>query len=141
MSLSVRADFVLSPAMAWRHSSVVYFDWQALISPLVDVGGGIGSLEMAFTRAYPTSTLQYIIVDIPDTIKASRARVSFVAGDFLAPTLDATRIPRGGSTYLCRHVLRDWTDDRGRKTQVQLLELVLVPDQYLCMLETPDSAG
>ncbi|KAI0324082.1 S-adenosyl-L-methionine-dependent methyltransferase [Cubamyces sp. BRFM 1775] len=98
------------------------FNWQALISPLVDVGGGIGSLEMALTKAYPTSTLQFIIVDIPDTIKAARAawasqspdvqgRVTFVAGDFLAPTLDATRIPRGEPTYLIRHVLHDWTDE------------------------------
>ncbi|KAH9896815.1 S-adenosyl-L-methionine-dependent methyltransferase [Cubamyces lactineus] len=101
----------------------VDFNWQALSSPLVDVGGGIGSLEMALTRAYPSSTLQYIIVDIPDTIKAARAiwesqppnirqSVSFVAGDFLAQTLDATGLPRGESTYLIRHVLHDWTDEQ-----------------------------
>ncbi|KAI0659135.1 S-adenosyl-L-methionine-dependent methyltransferase [Cubamyces menziesii] len=92
---------------------IVDFNWQALVSPLVDVGGGIGSLEMALTRAYPSSALQYIIVDIPDTIKAARAirqSVSFVAGDFLAPTLEATQLPRGEPTYLIRHVLHDWTD-------------------------------
>ncbi|EKM48202.1 uncharacterized protein PHACADRAFT_214909 [Phanerochaete carnosa HHB-10118-sp] len=41
----------------------------------------------------------------------AQTRVSFAAGDFLAPTLDATGLPRGQPTYLIRHVLHDWTDD------------------------------
>ena len=40
----------------------------------------------------------------------AQARVSFVAGDFLAPTLAATQLPLGQQTYLIRHVLHDWTD-------------------------------
>lgn len=43
---------------------------------------------------------------------SSRERVTFVEGDFLAPTLEATRIPCGQPTYLLRHVLHDWTDDQ-----------------------------
>ena len=40
----------------------------------------------------------------------AQARISFVAGDFLAPTLAATQLPLGQQTYLIRHVLHDWTD-------------------------------
>jgi hypothetical protein len=38
--------------------------------------------------------------------------VSFVSGNFLAPTLEETCIPKGKPTYLIRHVLHDWTDDQ-----------------------------
>lgn len=40
------------------------------------------------------------------------SHVSFTSGDFLAPTLEETRIPQGHPTYLIRHVLHDWTDDQ-----------------------------
>jgi hypothetical protein len=43
--------------------------------------------------------------------------VSFVPGNFLAPTLRETRIPQGQPTYLIRHVLHDWTD-------VQVVEIL-----------------
>lgn len=42
----------------------------------------------------------------------AQARVSFVAGDFLAPTVEETGIPRAQPTYLIRHVLHDWTDEQ-----------------------------
>lgn len=42
----------------------------------------------------------------------AQARVSFVAGDFLAPTVEETGIPRTQPTYLIRHVLHDWTDEQ-----------------------------
>ncbi|CDO74764.1 hypothetical protein BN946_scf185001.g12 [Trametes cinnabarina] len=101
---------------------VTDFDWRALQSPLVDLGGGIGTLEMALTEAYPESTLNFIIVDIAETVRnalsiwktqpsEARNRVCYVAGDFLASTLEGTRIPYGQPTYLIRHVLHDWADD------------------------------
>ena len=46
----------------------VDFDWQALESPVVDVGGGIGSLEMALTKAYPNTGPNFVIFDIQKTI-------------------------------------------------------------------------
>lgn len=39
-------------------------------------------------------------------------QVSFVPGNFLAPTLEETKLPQGKPTYLIRHVLHDWTDDQ-----------------------------
>ncbi|KAL7284225.1 hypothetical protein ACG7TL_001507 [Trametes sanguinea] len=101
---------------------VTDFDWRSLQSPLVDLGGGIGTLEMALTKAYPQSPLNFIIVDIAETVKnalavwenqpsEARNKVCYVAGDFLASTLEATHIPCGQPTYLIRHVLHDWADD------------------------------
>ncbi|KAJ2974320.1 hypothetical protein NUW54_g11911 [Trametes sanguinea] len=52
---------------------VTDFDWRALQSPLVDLGGGIGTLEMALTKAYPQSPLNFIIVDIAETVKNALA--------------------------------------------------------------------
>ncbi|KAI0635107.1 S-adenosyl-L-methionine-dependent methyltransferase [Trametes polyzona] len=99
------------------------FDWAGLQSPVVDVGGGIGALELALVRAYPDSTVNFVVVDLAETLKNARTvwetqsedarrRVSFVAGDFLAPTLEGTRLPCGQPTYLIRHVLHDWTDEQ-----------------------------
>jgi len=101
---------------------VADFDWCALDGPVVDIGGGIGSLEMAVTKTYPDTAPPFIIFDIPETSAdarkawssqpaAAQARISFAAGDFLAPTLEGTGLPRGQPTYLIRHVLHDWTDD------------------------------
>ncbi|KAI8970543.1 S-adenosyl-L-methionine-dependent methyltransferase [Trametes punicea] len=101
---------------------VTDFEWHSVQSPLVDLGGGIGTLEMALTEAYPESALHFIIVDIAETVKNAatvwenqpphaRRRISFVAGDFLAGTLEDTHIPCGQPTYLMRHILHDWADD------------------------------
>ena len=126
----------------WLTRSVADFNWPALASPVVDVGGGIGALEMALMKAYPETAPEFVIFDIPQTSAnakkvrgpcpwppeacrspgtlqiwasqpaAAQERVSFVAGDFLAPTLPETNIPCGRPTYLIRHVLHDWTDDQ-----------------------------
>lgn len=42
---------------------------------------------------------------------SAQSQVTFVPGNFLAPTLEETKIPQGKPTYLIRHVLHDWTDD------------------------------
>ncbi|EKM53028.1 uncharacterized protein PHACADRAFT_259202 [Phanerochaete carnosa HHB-10118-sp] len=101
---------------------VTDFDWCALDGPVVDVGGGIGSLEMTVMKTFPDTAPPFIIFDIAETSAdarkawsaqppAAQARVSFAAGDFLASTLEGTGLPRGQPTYLIRHVLHDWTDD------------------------------
>ncbi|KAI0823437.1 S-adenosyl-L-methionine-dependent methyltransferase [Trametes gibbosa] len=126
------------PSNAWRadrmglamkqvhqmaNGNVVHdFDWPSLPSPVIDIGGGIGTLELALLKVYPESTTRFTVVDLAETIKSaetvwktqsasSRARVTFTEGDFLAPTLDATRLPCGQPTYMLRHVLHDWTDE------------------------------
>ncbi|OJT07762.1 O-demethylpuromycin-O-methyltransferase [Trametes pubescens] len=99
------------------------FQWSALQSPVVDVGGGIGALELALVRAHPNSAVSFVVFDIAETLghaqtvweaqpHDARRRVSFVAGNFLAPTLAETRLPCGQPTYLIRHVLHDWTDEQ-----------------------------
>ncbi|KAG5636306.1 hypothetical protein H0H81_008477 [Sphagnurus paluster] len=102
---------------------VTDYAWNQLTTPIVDVGGGIGSLEMALLKEEQNGPLEFIIFDIPTTIAnakktwmtqpvAASSRVSFAPGNFLASTLDETCIPRGQPTYLIRHVLHDWTDDQ-----------------------------
>ncbi|KAG6907938.1 hypothetical protein DXG01_006796 [Tephrocybe rancida] len=99
------------------------YPWNQLVSPIVDVGGGIGSLEIVLLKQEENSALNFRIFDIPTTIEnakktwaaqpeSSSARISFTAGNFLAPSLEETCIPRGLPTYLIRHVLHDWTDDQ-----------------------------
>ncbi|KAH9852108.1 S-adenosyl-L-methionine-dependent methyltransferase [Lenzites betulinus] len=101
---------------------VTDFDWPSLPSPVIDVGGGIGTLELAILKLYPEAPVRFIVVDLAETCKSaetvwktqpasSRSRVTFMEGDFFAPTLEATRLPCGQPTYLLRHVLHDWTDD------------------------------
>ncbi|THH29959.1 hypothetical protein EUX98_g4226 [Antrodiella citrinella] len=99
------------------------FPWATLASPVVDVGGGIGSLELALTKTGTNGNVNFTIFDIPETIAnaqktwaaqptTAQAQISFVPGNFLAPTLEETKLPQGQPTYLIRHVLHDWTDDQ-----------------------------
>ena len=54
-----------------------------------------------------------------------QGRVSFVPGDFLAPTLDETGIPKGMPTYLIRHVLHDWEEEEVIKILRNVREAML----------------
>ncbi|KAG6811266.1 hypothetical protein H0H92_008259 [Tricholoma furcatifolium] len=106
------------------NGNVVFdYPWNQLASPVVDVGGGIGSLELALLKREENAALNFTIFDIPATIENAKktwanqsqsasSRVGFASGNFLAATLDETCIPRGMPTYLIRHVLHDWTDDQ-----------------------------
>lgn len=38
------------------------------------------------------------------------SQVTFVGGDFMAATLEETKIPQNHTTYMIAHVLHDWTD-------------------------------
>ena len=42
---------------------------------------------------------------------SAQARVSFVGGDFLAGTLEDSKLPSGHSSYIIRNALHNWTDD------------------------------
>ncbi|EPQ59774.1 S-adenosyl-L-methionine-dependent methyltransferase [Gloeophyllum trabeum ATCC 11539] len=98
------------------------YPWSTLTSPIIDVGGGIGSLELALLEDQRNIHLKFVIFDIPNTTENAAklwstqstsmlSRVSFMAGDFLAPIPSDTNIPKGQPTYVVRHVLHDWTDD------------------------------
>ncbi|GJF00455.1 hypothetical protein PsYK624_167430 [Phanerochaete sordida] len=111
----------LEPEHAWRgkrmgqamkqlhHAAnrnvITGFDWQGLASPIVDVGGGIGTLEMMLAREYPLSEFSSVLFDLQGTIanakeawkpllSTTRAQVDFVAGSFLSSEPDQTGIPR-----------------------------------------------
>ncbi|GLB43619.1 putative O-methyltransferase [Lyophyllum shimeji] len=118
------------------------YPWNKLISPIIDIGGGIGSLELALLKDEQNAELRFTIFDIPKTIENAKktwmaqpepasSRVSFTPGDFLASDLDETRIPRGQPTYLIRHVLHDWTDD-------QVLNILRNVRQAMCAAPGPD---
>ncbi|KAF8516485.1 S-adenosyl-L-methionine-dependent methyltransferase [Gautieria morchelliformis] len=117
----------LGKAMLQLHTSMnghvsEDFPWHELNSPIVDVGGGIGSLEMSLVAHEKYSHLEFLIVDLPKTIAAGKniwtarlpemlKRVSFVPGNFMASTFEESNIPEGKPTYVIRHVLHDWKDD------------------------------
>ncbi|XP_006459129.1 hypothetical protein AGABI2DRAFT_134649 [Agaricus bisporus var. bisporus H97] len=97
------------------------YDWSALESPIIDVGGGIGSLEMIILRNLPQERFQFVVFDKPGTVEQGKKvwqglsvpetfSVSFQAGDFMATTFEETSIPAGKSTYIIRHVLHNWSD-------------------------------
>ncbi len=82
-------------------------------STVVDVGGGHGRLLTEVLTAYPT--LKGILFDQPSVVDAARpvlepsavgARCQVVGGDFF------TGVPAGGDTYLLKHIIHDWDDER-----------------------------
>lgn len=81
--------------------------------PVVDVGGGDGSLLAEFLLRHPGR--RGVLLDLPDTVARARTtlekagvadRAEVVAGDFFAGW------PRGGGLYVLCHVLHDWGDER-----------------------------
>lgn len=82
-------------------------------SRLVDVGGGNGSLLQAILGQWPH--MEGILFDLPPVIERAKAdlesqqsanRLSFVQGDFFS------EVPAGGDTYMLRHIIHDWDDDK-----------------------------
>lgn len=65
-----------------RHSlliSLTDYDWHALQSPIVDVGGGIGTLEMSLLEIERNRNLEFVVFDIPGTIEnAEKVRTHFM---------------------------------------------------------------
>ncbi|PSR77253.1 hypothetical protein PHLCEN_2v7988 [Hermanssonia centrifuga] len=130
--------WMASPEQAWRGQRVGKamqqlhtmangnvtrdYAWDTLETPVVDIGAGIGSLEMILLGQEHRG-LQFTLFDLRQTMenaeKAWKARypsklkqISFVGGDFLAESVEETNIPQGQPTYIIRHVLHDWTDEQ-----------------------------
>jgi hypothetical protein len=83
------------------------------LSTLVDVGGGNGSLLTTVLQRTPS--LQGILYDLPHVIERAKANLQAAglsarcrteAGSFF------NRVPAGGDTYLMRHIIHDWDDER-----------------------------
>jgi hypothetical protein len=83
---------------------------------LADLGGANGSLLTAVLQKYPH--LHGVLFDLPGVSERARAnleatgladRCHVAAGDFFEA------VPAGADTYLLRHILHDWDDDRATR--------------------------
>jgi hypothetical protein len=48
------------------------FPWNTLDSPIIDIGGGIGSIEMSLLKDPRNHSLKFTIFDIPKTIEHAK---------------------------------------------------------------------
>jgi tRNA A58 N-methylase Trm61 len=79
---------------------------------IIDVGGGQGKMIDAIVTRYNNSVTGTVF-DRPDVIAQAETnlshhkdRVKVISGDFFED------IPTGGDTYILKHVLHDWDDER-----------------------------
>jgi ubiquinone/menaquinone biosynthesis C-methylase UbiE len=98
--------------LPWAQAIVDAYDFSS-IGTLVDVGGGYGTLLGAILAAH--RRLRGVLYDLPHVIAGARPRLTAagvtdrcdaIAGDFFAA------VPDGGDSYLLKHILHDWDDDR-----------------------------
>ena len=57
--------------MIYRHQLADY-PWEGLPTPIVDIGSGIGTLEMGILKEKRSSHLDFILFDIPQTIENAK---------------------------------------------------------------------
>jgi len=77
MSLSLIDGFISTHA---RGGTCVDYQWNLLASPVIDVGGGVGSLELSLAKYERYNHLEFVIFDIPKTIaQAEKVFPSFSA--------------------------------------------------------------
>ena len=85
------------------------------IKVLADIGGGNGSKLTAILEAHPR--LHGILFDQPHVVERARAaiesaglsgRCAIEGGNFFED------VPDGADTYLMRHIIHDWDDDKSR---------------------------
>ncbi|KAI0712846.1 O-methyltransferase [Cerioporus squamosus] len=144
------------------------FPWDELPkdSVVVDVGGGIGSVSVTLSEAYPH--LRFVVEDRAPVVAVapkvflgflhaelfSAGRVSFHAQDFLEPHEPFT-VPGVGTVtqpdvFLLRAVLHNWPDENSREILVHLRRAagphtkLLVVDNllpYACLDESSDTSS
>jgi SAM-dependent methyltransferase len=79
---------------------------------IVDVGGGHGALLAAIAKKHPG--IHGIVFERPEVIDAARSfldaqglnQIETAGGDFFGP------LPGGADTYLMKHIIHDWDDER-----------------------------
>ncbi|HEV7301922.1 MAG TPA: methyltransferase [Tepidisphaeraceae bacterium] len=80
---------------------------------IVDVGGGHGSFLAGILKKWPS--LRGIVYDSPQVVAGAAPllasagltdRCTTAAGDFFQS------VPAGGNTYVMKHIIHDWYDDR-----------------------------
>lgn len=92
------------------------FDWTSLgKGKVVDVGGGIGHIDMAIAAAHPS--LSFLVQDLPANVEIGRTtlpkdlhdRISYEPHDFFQ------KQPDSADVYLLRFILHDWPDKGAAK--------------------------
>jgi hypothetical protein len=81
---------------------------------LVDVGGGDGSLMIGILKAYPR--LHGIVFDLPHAAEKARAKISATGLQTRCEAIDGDffkEVPARADAYILKHVIHDWSDDRG----------------------------
>ena len=103
---------------------------------LADVGGGNGSVLTSVLERHPK--LQGILFDLPAVVERARSKLDAaglesrcrtVAGDFF------TSVVAGADTYLMRHIIHDWDDDRSLKI-LGNIRRVIPSDGKLLVIES-----
>jgi len=113
------------------------YDFSGL-GTIVDVGGGHGSLLAGILQKHPS--LRGIVFDAPEVVAGTpeklRAagvadRCTTASGDFFASVVP------GGDTYIMKHIIHDWDDDKCRTILTHCRSVmkpgskILVVDQVL----------
>ena len=108
---------------------------------LVDVGGGDGTLLRAILAKHPG--LRGVIYDLEHVVARARehnagtpegTRITTAPGSFFES------VPKGGDTYLLKHILHDWDDERCLQI-LRNCRLVLPAKGRLVIIESVISPG
>jgi ubiquinone/menaquinone biosynthesis C-methylase UbiE len=103
---------------------------------LIDVGGGNGTTISAVLKAYPL--LRGILYDLPGVIERARntitaagltERCTLAGGNFFES------VPAGADTYMMRHIIHDWDDEKAL-TILRNVRRVIPPTGRLLVVES-----
>jgi SAM-dependent methyltransferase len=120
-------DFAMAQGQDTRIERLVKLAWRG-DETIVDVGGGNGSLLIAFLDGRPG--MRGIVFDLPETVRDESAfgdRIEFVAGSFFE------NVPQG-DVYLLATILHDW-DDTSATRILQTIRAAAAPDARLIILD------
>ncbi len=110
---------------------------------LVDVGGGLGQVLIAFKEKFPSIPGKLVVQDLPGVVESIvdlPAGIQAMPYDFFKP-----QPVKGARAYYLRAVLHDWPDkqslqilgrvkDAMAKDSILLINEVLLPDSNVSML-------
>jgi hypothetical protein len=108
---------------------------------IVDVGGGDGTLLCAVLAKYPK--LRGAVYDLEHVVARTKervhdlpegARITTAAGSFL------DSVPKGGDTYLLKHIIHDWDDARCLQILRNIRAAIAAQGRVL-IVERPISSG
>ncbi|HYX76142.1 MAG TPA: methyltransferase [Gaiellaceae bacterium] len=120
-------DVAMAQGQDTRIERLVRLDWRG-DETIVDVGGGNGSLLIAFLDGRPG--MRGIVFDLPETVRDESAfgdRIEFVAGSFFES------VPEG-DVYLLATILHDWDDESATRI-LQTIRATTPPDARLIILD------